>query len=101
MSADFNILLNGAVVNSKIVITANSFENKQFVVSHNSGANAAGNLVLMETSSPVYISAVTGNLDSNGQFAFTVGPSFGMRGDITLTISAGSNKKKTLEVQFV
>lgn len=101
MSADFSLLLNAAPAPSKVVIPANNHEFKQFTIVHNQGATAEGKLVQIETSSLVYISAVVGNLDANGQFVFVVGPSFETKGNVTLTISAGSNKKKTLEVQFV
>jgi len=96
----FIIQLNGAPVTQKVVIAANAFDNKQFTIVHNQGAEAAGKLLQIETSSLVYISSVNGNLDANGQFVFTVGPSFDARGNVVLTVEVG-NKKKTLEVQFV
>jgi hypothetical protein len=43
---------------------------------------------------------VAGNLDNTGKFAFTVGPGFSQKGNLTLTVTVGT-KKKTLAVQFV
>lgn len=101
MSADFQILDNGAPVVSPIVMQSNAFTAKELVIVHNNGVAAEGKLVQMETSCLMALNPVVGNLDENGQLAFVIGPGFGMKGNATVTITAGSQKKRTLEVKFV
>jgi hypothetical protein len=98
---EFSILLNGAPVTKDVVITSNAFSNAKLTVVHKNSDRAVGKLVQIECSSLLYISAVNGNLDQHGAFSFTVGPGFGLRGSVTLTISAGSGQKQTVNVQFV
>jgi len=96
----FIIQLNGAPVTGKVVITGNSSETRTFILVGLQGAGDAGKLVTIETTCLLFISAVLGNLDANGQFSFVVGPSFYAKGNTSMVISVG-NAKKSLEVQFV
>lgn len=98
---NFNILLNGAAIpNNKLIIPASASESRNITLVHVDGPGAVGKLVKIQTSSLVFISDVMGALDVNGQFVFTIGPSFGAKGDLTLSISVGT-KQKSLEVRFV
>lgn len=97
---DFQVLINGSPITGKVVLNGNSFDNRQCTIVHNSGSAAAGKLVQIGTSCIINLSAITGNLNNSGQFVFVVGPSFGGKGDVTLTVSVGV-KNKTLDFQFV
>jgi hypothetical protein len=94
------LLVNGVPVGSKLVIPSSQSEIRTITVVHNQGTAAAGKLVTIETSSPTFISALSGNLNANGQFQFVVGPSFGTRGSVSLSISVGQGKK-SLEITYV
>ena len=94
------LLVNGAPVNNgKVVIPASISEVRTITAVHSQGAAAAGKLVVIETSSPTFISTLSGNLDATGRFNFVVGPSFGARGTVNLTVNAG-NAKKPLDITY-
>lgn len=94
------MLVGGAPLTGKVVIPGNAFENKQITVTADAGALAVGKLVSIGTSAPTSISSVFGSLDAMGKFTFTVGPSFGLKGDVTLTVVVG-DKMKIAQIQYV
>lgn len=91
----FDIFLNGTKVTSQVTITSNSSETGAFTLS-----GPANKIVSIETSCLLFINKLTGSTDTNGNFAFTVGPGFSAKGDVILTIKVG-NQKKTLDIRFV
>jgi hypothetical protein len=101
MNHNFDLLFNGAPIpNSKLVIPSNASTNRQVSIVFADGAQGAGKLFTIQTSAPLFISAVNGALDANGRFNLTIGPGFGARGDVTITVKLG-NKTKSLDIQFI
>jgi len=96
----FKLYLNGAVLGKTLVLPAGHSDIAKITAVHDQGANGIGKLVTIETSAPTYISALTGNLDANGQFQFVVGPSFGTRGTVNIAVSVQNNGKKAVDVTF-
>lgn len=97
--ADFYIKRNGAVVDGPVVIKGDQSSSANMTIEHKNGAAGAGKAVKLETSAPMFVSPVAGVLDANGAWSFTVGPSFGAKGDATITVRV-ANKKDTFEVRF-
>lgn len=95
----FTLQLNGAVLGKSLTIPSGQTEYRTIQIVHSRGANAAGKLVHIETSAPTYIDTLNGNLDANGHFQFIIGPSFGTRGSVSLTVDVGG-PKKSLDVTF-
>lgn len=100
MADEFDILLNGSPTNGPIVMESNSSNVTQLILSYRAGSVGAGKLVKIATSALAHISAVNGNLDSNGQFPLNIGPGFALRGDLNLSIKVGT-KVRSLDIQFV
>jgi len=99
--SNFEIQYNGAPIpNSKLVIPSNASENRQVSLVYSDGAQGAGKLFQIQTSAPFFISAVNGALDSHGRFNLTVGPGFGAKGDVSITVTI-SNKSKSLDIRFI
>lgn len=94
-----DIFVNGAPVGAKLVIPANNSDTRTLVIVHKQGASASGKVVSLETSAPLYINSLNATFDPTGKCQFVVGPSFGARGSVTLTISPGHGKR-TLELVF-
>lgn len=99
--SNFEIQYNGAPIpNSKLIIPSNASENRQISIVYTDGAQGAGKNFKIQTSAPFFISNVHGALDSNGRFNLTVGPGFGAKGDVSITVSLG-NKSKSLDIRFI
>lgn len=97
--ADFKVKNNGAVVDGPVQLKGDQSTSAPMTVEHNNGAAAAGKPVLLTTSAPLFVSPVAGSLDANGKFAFALGPSFGMKGDGTVTVDV-NKKKVSFDVRF-
>lgn len=102
ISSEFDVWFNGAIVqlNIPFVVNGNAYESKQLTLIARAGAPAAGKLVTIDTSGLINITSVSGSLDSNGQFAFSVGPSFSAKGDTGLVLHVG-DKTKSLDIRFI
>ncbi len=100
MGADFDVLKNGAAVTGQVFIPGDGHTTQQFVIVHKDGAAAAGKLVVIDPSCPVYLDTLGGNLDGVGHFTFNVGPSMGAKGNVVLTLTAGSKKTVSLAILF-
>jgi len=94
----FDILYNGSPI-TNLVIPSTASDSRQLTVVW-SGPGGLGKLVQIETSCLFLISAVIGNLDTNGKFNFVVGPGFGNKGNVSITVTV-SNAKRTVNIQFV
>lgn len=90
--ANFFVKQNGAVVDGPVLCKGDRSTSVPMSVEYKTGASGAGKPVTLETSAPLYISPVAGVLDANGKFTFTLGPSFGMKGDGTITAKVGTQK---------
>lgn len=99
--SEFDVYVNGSIVpeNGKVVIVGNASEARQLILTARAGAASHDKVVMVETSSLVNMSAVNGNLDATGKFTLVVGPSFGAKGNVSLTINVG-DKTKHINVQF-
>ena len=98
---NIEIQYNGAPVpNSKLSIPSNASESRQLSIVYSDGSQGAGKLFQIQTSAPFFISAVSGTLDANGRFNLTVGPGFGAKGDVSISVSLG-NKSKSLDIKFI
>jgi hypothetical protein len=92
------VFLKAGAPTDKIELSGDQSTSQALVVS--AGAAAAGQSVVLTTSAPLFIDKVKGVLDSQGKFAFILGPSFGAKGDATITAQV-KNKSKSLDVRFI
>lgn len=100
-SNDFDITYNGAAINlnQPQTLLGDKFTTKQYVVVAEAGAEVAGRAVAISTTAPIPMDKVDGVLDATGRFTFVVGPSFGAKGDVNLSVKVGT-KKKAFDVRF-
>ncbi len=82
--------------NAVIRIPGNASATKKFNIVDGAAPGAA---FTIEAGAPVMIDKVEGNLNAQGTAEIIVGPSFGAKGDVSLTVKVG-NVRKSFQVRF-
>ena len=91
-------VLNGREV-SAVALKGDQSTILRVTLDAGSEGSMAGKGVVITTSAPMFVSPVDTHLDSNGHATFTIGPSFGAKGDGTIAAKVG-NKTKSLDIRF-
>jgi len=73
---------------------------QKLTIEHKNGTAGAGKKVTLETTAPMYISPVDGVLDANGKLVLTLGPSFGTKGDGSVTVKVKDAGHQSFSYRF-